>query len=226
MTNASVIGATPDRSNIKYSVIHNQTTAGLCSSLAEEISLLRLATPKTVVFCKTLKQAGELHLKLKVLLGKDMTEPPGLPAVLPFRIVHLFTSASRAELREDILHEFCKNNSTLRILIATTAFGLGVDCHCISRVINWGAPHSLEELVQESGRAGRDGSNAEAILYHIGGRYYTKEIQQYVENQSTCRRNVLFKNFLFSDTHKDNIVACRCCDLCGSMCTCVSCINK
>ena len=185
---------------------------------------MRLETPKMVVFCKTLKEAGELHLKLKKLLGQNVTEPPGIPAVLPFRMVHLFTSASRVELREDILHNFCKSNSTLRLLIATTAFGLGVDCHCITRVINWGAPNSVEELVQESGRARRDGSNSEAILYHTGGHYHSTEIQCYVENQSTCRRSVLFQNFLFSDTPKEKIIACRCCDLCASVCTCASCI--
>ena len=60
-------------------------------------------------------------------------------------------------MQVEVLKEFCKVASTLRLLIATTAFGLGVDCKDIKRVINYGTPGTLEELVQELGRAGRMG---------------------------------------------------------------------
>lgn len=93
---------------------------------------------------------------MKKLLGKNITEPPDVPAILPFRMIALFTSASRQEIRAEILQEFCLVNSALRVMVGTTAFGLGVDCQCIKRVINWGAPGSLEELVQESGWDGND----------------------------------------------------------------------
>jgi len=49
-------------------------------------------------------------------------------------------------------------------VIATSAFGLGVDCPDIRQVIKWGAPSTIEELVQQTGRAGRNGAEAEAIL--------------------------------------------------------------
>lgn len=86
-----------------------------------------------------------------------------MAAMLPFRMIDLFTSASRAELCAETSEEFCEPISILRVIVATIAFGLGVDCHCIKCIINWDAPRSLEELVQESGRAGRDNSNCEAI---------------------------------------------------------------
>ncbi|XP_065892836.1 ATP-dependent DNA helicase Q1-like [Dysidea avara] len=69
-------------------------------------------------------------------------------------------------MREEVLAEFRKQNTRLRLVIATSAFGLGVDCPDIGRVINWGAPNITEELEQQSGRAGRDDSQAEAILYY------------------------------------------------------------
>ena len=65
-----------------------------------------------------------------------------------------------------VLAEFCKQDTKLRLVIATSAFGLGVDCPDIGRVINWGAPSTIEELVQQSGRAGRNGAEAEAILFY------------------------------------------------------------
>lgn len=228
MTNVKMIGASPDRSNIKYSVKPNQTMNGLCVTLAEELISLRASTPKTVVFCQTLKQCGDFYYKLKRLLGPQITEPPGVPAIVSFRIIGLFTSASRAEIREETLEEFCKQNSTLRLIVATTAFGLGVDCHSIKRVINWDVPRSLEELVQESGRAGRDGGDSEAVLYFdkAVSRHASKAMKNYVENTSMCRRKFLFKEFLFVDIQRENLTACTCCDLCTLLCNCQKCQNK
>ena len=58
---------------------------------------------------------------------------------------------------EEVVQEFCKPYS---VIVATTAFDLGIDSHDISRVINYGTPNSSEELLQEGvGRAGRDGCN-------------------------------------------------------------------
>ena len=60
-------------------------------------------------------------------------------------------------MRTKVLAEFCKVNSNLRLVIATSVFGLGVDYSDIGWVINWESPSTLEELVQQSGRAGQDG---------------------------------------------------------------------
>ena len=101
----------------------------------------------------------------------------------------------------------------------------GVDCRDITRIINWGAPNSLEELVQETGRAGRNSNEAEAILYYGKGAvtHISKSVKNYGENRSHCRRTLLFKDFLFSDVEKSDIIACRCCDLCAALCVCVNC---
>ena len=64
-----------------------------------------------------------------------------------------------------MLKEFCKSNSTLRLLVATTAFGMGVDYPDIEQIINWGCPSTLEEFVKKTGRGGRDRQLTQAILY-------------------------------------------------------------
>ena len=99
------------------------------------------------------------------MLGKNLTEPPETKPTLGVCLVDVFTSVSKSDMREMVLKKICKTNTVLRLLIATTAFGLGVDCPDIDWVINYGSPRTLEELVQESGRAGKDGHQAEAILY-------------------------------------------------------------
>jgi len=92
-------------------------------------------------------------------------------------------------MREDILAEFCKEDTVLWLVIATSTFELGVNIPNITRVINWGLPSTLEDLVQETGRAGRDGSQAEPILYvRDTGKSVSKTVKEYAENKSVCHR--------------------------------------
>ena len=100
----------------------------------------------------------------------------------------LFTAAFTPDIRKVILEEFRRQDSVLRLVIASSAFGLGVNIPDISRIINWGLPQNLEDLVQESGRAGRNGSQAQAILYHRGSAIKASKLEHdYAENDSVCR---------------------------------------
>ncbi len=49
--------------------------------------------------------------------------------------------------------------------MATVAFGMGLDCPNVRRIIHWGPSTDVEQYVQETGRAGRDGLPVVAILY-------------------------------------------------------------
>lgn len=61
----------------------------------------------------------------------------------------------------------------VRVLVATNAFGMGVDKPDIRRIIHWGAPKSLEAYYQQIGRSGRDGFPAECILFMGKGDWNT-----------------------------------------------------
>lgn len=125
-------------------------------------------------------------------------------------------------MREKVLNSFTNPNSTLRLLIATTAFGMGVDCRDIRRIIHWGVPSDIEQYVQGTGRAGHDGLQAEAVL-HQGkiGRHTNERMKRYIENNSVCRHALLLGDFLlYAD---ESIPKCKCCDICARVCTCTFC---
>ena len=77
--------------------------------------------------------------------------------------------------REKALDEWLKNQT--KIMVATNAFGMGIDKGNVSDVIHYQIPESIENYYQESGRAGRDGAPAKATIL-----WATPDVYQ-LENQ-------------------------------------------
>ena len=221
-----LIGLPPNRVNVKHIVKECPSINELCHQLSDELMSKRQNAPKTVLFCRSLQGCADMFVVMKRMLGKYITEPPGMVTDLQVHLVDVFTAVSTVEMRESILKEFSRPDTKLQLLVATTAFGLGVDCPDIARIINYGSPTTPEELVQESGRAGRNGTYAEAILYpkKVGKIKLSSAMKEYQNNTDKRRRNLLFENFLFSNLKQQPPKACLCCDLCTRMCQCEQCM--
>src|SRR5207249_2607029 len=103
------------------------------------------------------------------------------------------------------------------VMVATSAFGLGIDKPDIRYIIHYQAPASLERYLQEAGRAGRDGYGARCILLFDGSRFEilrredARRLRAVVEyaNDTGCRSVALRRYFGDEDT-----TPCGRCDLC------------
>ena len=116
-----------------------------------------------------------------------------------------------------------------RVIFATIAFGMGIDLPNIRKVVHVGLPSTMEEYLQEVGRAGRDGLYAEALTFYDAysvrrqphGRGVQDDIIKLVTRNDICKRKVVLEYFGHKLNYQHNPVH-LCCDFHKS-CSCIDC---
>ncbi|WP_289192473.1 helicase-related protein, partial [Xylanibacter rodentium] len=135
--NLELFASTASRTNLHYSVIHAESDNDKYLKLRE---LVAESDCPTIVYVSRTKRTRELAAKLT----RD-----GYKA-LPFN--------GKMDADEKIANQDAFMNDQAHIIVATSAFGMGVDKKDVGLVIHYDISDSLENYVQEAGRAGRDPS--------------------------------------------------------------------
>lgn len=229
MVNCSVIQKPPNKLNIKYRVqTKPENPLSVVMPLVNDIVCNGTNADKCIIFCPSYAQCCLLFQILVDELGKQNCLYLQDKNVA---VCNIFTAATEKKVKDNILSEFTKPNSLLRIVVATIAFGMGVDAPNIRHVIHWGPPRSIEAYVQESGRCGRDGKSAIADLYFTGqdfsGHSNAKNaIKVYCNTANVCRRHQLMEHFDTLGSIDKPCESHNCCDVCSCECKCLGCLSK
>ena len=103
----------------------------------------------------------------------------------------MFTAITVREVKEQIIQLFSNPEAPSRVVCATVALGMGIDCPDVREVIHLGVPDDTEFYIQETGRAGRDGKQSLAIVVPTDFTICKadKSMKKYQSNQIICRRD-------------------------------------
>lgn len=183
--------------------------------------------PRMIVYCRTYNMCADLFHYFKRSLSGEFTEPPNSSELNKHALVNMFLGCTPPEVKEDMIRQFTNVTAPLRIIFATSAFGMGIDCPDVRQVIHVGITDDTEEYIQGTGRAGRSGEPAFALLLKHGRSNITadKDILEYQKNNEQCRRDFLFRD-VNGYMHVDLGTKCLCCDICALVCDCGKCTEK
>ena len=223
MCNPALVQVSPDKPNIRYVVLPFSSIEESFTPLVHDVVKQKLEMGRVIIFCSSFNECATLYLLFRTKMGSNFLHPSDAPDLSKFRLVEMFTSCTAPSVKSEILKSFTSSTSPLRVVIATIAFGLGIDCPDIRQITHLGPTDDVEGYLQATGRAGRDGKPCTAILLQKKPSHpVDRAMLDYLHNATECRRKILFKDFeLF--TPPSYMSLCVCCDICAKNCNCAKC---
>ena len=206
LSQAHVLVGDFERKNLLYRV---QYRSNLLKQVGEVIA--RHRKEGGIIYCISRKDVGELAAALKKQGHRVLPYHAGL------------SDAVRAKNQDAFLNEH------IDIVVATVAFGMGIDRANVRYVIHTGMPKSVEHYQQEAGRAGRYRLEAECVLLYSGGdvgkwrsilgapktQADHRALEKLYEMSNYCQRMICRHRFLISyfgqAYEQENCGHCDCC---------------
>jgi ATP-dependent DNA helicase RecQ len=136
-----------DRPNLALEVVRHADDADKVDAVVEQVAA---STTPGIVYVAT-RKATERYVA--ALQGR-----------CPDRVVVAYHGGLRSKERGDLHERF--HDGEVDVVVATSAFGMGIDKPDVRFVVHADVPESIEEYYQEIGRAGRDGDTAQATLHY------------------------------------------------------------
>lgn len=198
LTNTKFIRLSPDKQNLKFGEELEETFGGL---------LREFDGGKTIIYCRSLKDCGESYS----LFNDEWDD---------LRVA-MYHSKTPENIKERVLKSFLEVGGQCRLVIATSALGMGVNIPDVRHVVHYGVSSDLESYRQEVGRGGRDGKACTTTLfyrpYHLA--HCNESMRNFIKNPNNlCRRKLLMK--YFKDKPNPPDLQHDCCDVCHATCEC------
>ncbi|XP_072998258.1 uncharacterized protein [Typha latifolia] len=200
-----------DRKNLFYGVKHCNRSMSFLDELVQEVSKYNASSGSTIIYCTTIKDTEQIYESLS---------NAGIKA-------GLYHGKMGSKAREESHRSFVRDES--RVMVATIAFGMGIDKPNIRCVIHYGCPKSLESYYQESGRCGRDGLASICWLYYsrsdfAKADFYCGEaesenqrkaiLESFMSAQKYCFLTTCRRKFLLQYFGENSMSNCGNCDNC------------
>jgi ATP-dependent DNA helicase RecQ len=209
MNNCFELIDNPNRENIKLFVKKVKSTVPLTDLFLYLIKLLKEKKElcvRFIIFCPSIKLCGDMFSAFK------MEKTPN---------IDMYHSKTNETVKENIKQDMQDENGKIRVLIATSAAGMGVNFKGVNNVIHFGPPKDMDSFVQQLGRAGRDGSQTAKALLLFNSRQCRNlddDMKKYIDNSDKCRRQIMLSAYNYNI--EENRLKHLCCDICKLSCLC------
>ena len=165
ITDCVKICLSPDRCNIFYEVKPRISIESDFSELLDSLHKHQNSTPRAIIYCQSLDMCSNLYAHFHFELGPLSYYPVDSPHISDNRLFGMFHSCTPQYNKELILKSLSVPDGTVRLVFATVALGMGVNFQGVDTIIHYGAPCTLDDYFQESGRGGRSGASAKSTIY-------------------------------------------------------------